>query len=392
MAMSGLIRMFVIEPCNAAFPRSISAHYFQEFHMAMRAHNFFAGPAVLPLPVVEAARDAAYDFAGLGMSIMEISHRSKEFDAVIQKAQQDALDLMGLSADEYAVLFVGGGASTQFAMVPMNFLRNKADYINTGEWSNKAIKEAKMLGNCHVAGSSEDQNFNYIPKTPAFSGDADYVHYTSNNTIFGTEFKSIPDVGDVPLVCDMSSDILSREMDYSRFSMMYAGAQKNLGPAGVTLVVVKKAWVETAKDDIPTMLRYKTHVSKESMFNTPPVYPIFVVGKTLEWIISEGGLGVIQKRNEKKAALIYDLFDTYADFYKGSVTNPEDRSLMNVTFRLPSEELEAKFIAEAKAENMYGLKGHRSVGGCRASIYNACPVESVEALARFMETFRTANM
>jgi phosphoserine aminotransferase len=358
----------------------------------MRAHNFFAGPAVLPLPVVEAARDAAYDFAGLGMSIMEISHRSKEFDAVIQKAQQDTLDLMGLSADDYAVLFVGGGASTQFAMVPMNFLRNKADYINTGEWSGKAIKEAKMLGNCHVAASSEDQNFNYIPKNPAFSGDADYVHYTSNNTIFGTEFKNIPDVGDVPLVCDMSSDILSREMDFSRFSMIYAGAQKNLGPAGVTLVVVKKAWVETAKDDIPTMLRYRTHVSKESMFNTPPVYPIFVVGKTLEWIISEGGLGVIQQRNEKKAALIYDLFDSYADFYKGSVTNPEDRSLMNVTFRLPSEELEAKFIAEAKAEKMFGLKGHRSVGGCRASIYNACPVESVEALARFMETFRTANM
>ncbi len=359
--------------------------------MAMRAHNFFAGPAVLPLPVIEAARDAAYDFAGLGMSIMEISHRSKEFDAVIQKAQSDALAIMGLSADEYAVLFVGGGASTQFAMVPMNFMRGTADYINTGEWSKKAIKEAKMLGSCNVAATSEDANFNYIPKEFSFTPGADYVHYTSNNTIYGTEFKSIPDVGDVPLVCDMSSDMLSREMDYSRFSLIYAGAQKNLGPSGVTLIVVRKAWVEQAKDDIPTMLRYKTHVSKDSMFNTPPVYPIFVLGKTLEWIIAEGGLGVIQERNEKKAALIYDIFDANPDFYKGAVTNAEDRSLMNVTFRLPSEELEAKFIAEAKEQKMYGLKGHRSVGGCRASIYNACPVESVEALARFMEQFMAAN-
>lgn len=359
--------------------------------MAMRAHNFFAGPAVLPLPVIEAARDAAYDFAGLGMSIMEISHRSKEFDAVIQKAQSDALAIMGLSADDYAVLFLGGGASTQFAMVPMNFMRGTADYINTGEWSTKAIKEAKMLGSCNVAASSEDKNFNYIPKEFSLTPGADYVHYTSNNTIYGTEFKSIPDVGDVPLVCDMSSDMLSREMDYSRFSLIYAGAQKNLGPSGVTLVVVKKSWVEQAKDDIPTMMRYKTHVSKDSMFNTPPVYPIFVLGKTLEWIIAEGGLGVIQERNEKKAALIYDIFDANPDFYKGAVADAEDRSLMNVTFRLPSEELEAKFIAEAKEQKMYGLKGHRSVGGCRASIYNACPVESVEALARFMEQFMAAN-
>ena len=317
---------------------------------------------------------------------------SKEFDAVIQKAQSDALAIMGLSGDEYAVLFLGGGASTQFAMVPMNFMHGKADYINTGEWSTKAIKEAKMLGTCNVVASSEDQNFNYIPKDVTFSPDADYVHYTSNNTIYGTEYKHIPDVGNVPLVCDMSSDMLSREMDYSRFSLIYAGAQKNLGPSGVTLVVVKKAWVEEkAKSDIPTMLRYKTHVAKDSMFNTPPVFPIFVLGKTLEWILAEGGLGAIQERNEKKAALIYDMFDAHADFYKGAVTDPEDRSLMNVTFRLPSEELEAKFIAEAKAQQMYGLKGHRSVGGCRASIYNACPVESVEALARFMEEFSAAN-
>jgi phosphoserine aminotransferase len=360
--------------------------------MATRAHNFFAGPAVLPLPVIEAARDAAYDFAGLGMSIMEISHRSKEFDAVVQKAQADTLELMGLSADDYAVLFLGGGASTQFAMVPMNFLYTKAEYVNTGEWATKAIKEAKLMGETVVVASSEDRNFNYLPKELPFSGTADYVHYTSNNTIYGTEFKTVPDTGNVPLVCDMSSDILSRQLDFSKFSLIYAGAQKNLGPAGVTLVVVKKAWVEEkAKTNIPTILKYKTHVAKESMFNTPPVFPIYVVGKTLEWIKNEGGLGVIQERNEKKAALLYDLFDAHADFYKGAVTNPEDRSLMNVTFRLPSEELEAKFIAEAKGQQMFGLKGHRSVGGCRASIYNACPVESVEALAKFMEEFYAVN-
>lgn len=359
--------------------------------MATRAHNFFAGPAVLPVPVIEAAKEAAYDFAGLGMSILEISHRSKEFDAVVQKAQADALEIMGLSADDYAVLFLGGGASLQFAMVPMNFLHGKAEYINTGEWATKAIKEAKLIGETVVVASSEDAKFNYIPKNPVFSADTDYVHYTSNNTIYGTEFKSTPAVGNVPLVCDMSSDMLGRRLDYSKYSLIYAGAQKNLGPAGVTLVIVRKAWVEEkAKSDIPTMLKYKTHVSKESMFNTPPVFPIYVVGKTLEWIRNEGGLDVIQERNEKKAAMLYDIFDTYPEFYKGTVVK-EDRSLMNVTFRLPSEELEEKFIGEAKKQKMFGLKGHRSVGGCRASIYNACPVASVEALAKFMEDFRVAN-
>ncbi|MCZ7558408.1 MAG: 3-phosphoserine/phosphohydroxythreonine transaminase [Bacteroidia bacterium] len=360
--------------------------------MATRAHNFFAGPAVLPLPVVEAARDAAFDFAGLGMSIMEISHRSKEFDAVIQDAQRDMLELMGLSADEYSVLFVGGGASTQFAMLPMNFLHTRAEYINTGEWATKAIKEAKLFGEVSVVASSEAENFNHIPKNVQFSGTADYVHYTSNNTIYGTEYKHIPDTGNVPLVCDMSSDILGRAMDFSKFSLIYAGAQKNLGPAGVVVVVVKRAWVEEkAKDGIPTMLKYKIHVSKESLYNTPPVFPIFVVGQTLKWIKGLGGLEAVQEMNEKKAALLYNLFDAYPEFYKGTVVHPEDRSLMNVTFRLPSEELEEKFIGEAKKLRMFGLKGHRSVGGCRASIYNACPTESVEALAKFMEDFMAAN-
>ncbi|MBR9974638.1 MAG: 3-phosphoserine/phosphohydroxythreonine transaminase, partial [Bacteroidetes bacterium] len=318
--------------------------------MATRAHNFFAGPAILPVPVIEAARDAAYDFAGLGMSILEISHRSKEFDAVVQKAQADTLEIMGLSADDYAVLFLGGGASMQFAMVPMNFLHAKAEYVNTGEWATKAIKEAKLMGETVVVASSEDKNFNYLPKDLPLSGTADYVHYTSNNTIYGTEYKTVPDAGNVPLVCDMSSDILSRQLDFTKYSLIYAGAQKNLGPAGVTLLVVKKAWIEEkAKTNIPTMLKYKTHVSKESMFNTPPVFPIFVVGKTLEWIKNEGGLGVIQERNEKKAALLYDIFDANPDFYTATVADKQDRSLMNVTFRLPSEELEAKFISEAKA-------------------------------------------
>ncbi len=360
--------------------------------MATRAHNFFAGPAVLPLPVVEAARDAAYDFAGLGMSIMEISHRSKEFDAVIQDAQRDMLELMGLSADEYSVLFVGGGASMQFAMLPMNFLHTRAEYINTGEWATKAIKEAKLFGEVSVVATSEPEKFNHIPKNVQFSGTADYVHYTSNNTIYGTEYKHIPEVGNVPLVCDMSSDMLGRVVDFSKFSLIYAGAQKNLGPAGVVVVIVKKSWVEEkAKDGIPSMLKYKTHVSKESLYNTPPVFPIFVVGQTLKWLKGLGGLAAVQEMNEKKAALLYDLFDAHPEFYKGTIADKVDRSLMNVTFRLPSEELEEKFIGEAKKFRMYGLKGHRSVGGCRASIYNACPKESVEALAKFMEDFMAAN-
>lgn len=360
--------------------------------MATRSHNFFAGPAVLPLPVVEAARDAAFDFAGLGMSIMEISHRSKEFDKVMTEAQDDALALMGLSKDDYAVLFLGGGASTQFAMVPMNFLQNKADYVNTGEWSTKAIKEAGMLGTCNVVASSEEEKFNHIPKNIPWSADADYAHFTTNNTIYGTQYRQMPDSGNVPLVADMSSDMLSRELDYGKFSLIYAGAQKNLGPAGVTMVVVKKAWVEEkAKSNIPTMLRYATHIKKDSMFNTPPAFPVFVVGQTLKWILSEGGLGAVEQRNIRKAKLIYDVIDAYPGFYNGSVKDKDDRSLMNITFRLPSEDLETTFINDAKTLKMYGLKGHRSVGGIRASTYNACPVESVEALAKFMEEFYRAH-
>jgi phosphoserine aminotransferase len=357
-----------------------------------RAHNFFAGPAVLPLSVVEETRDAVMDFANIGVSIMEISHRDKAFDKVVTEAQADALSIIGLSADEYAVLFLGGGASLQFAMLPLNFLQKKADYVNTGEWASKALKEAKIIGEAVEVASSKATNFNQIPKNIKFSGDADYVHITTNNTIFGTQWKKDPDVGNVPLVADMSSDMLGIKRDFKKYSLIYAGAQKNLGPSGIVMIIIKKAWMEAkAKQNLSSMLKYKTHVDAGSMYNTPPCLPLFVIGRTLKWIIKEGGLEAIQARNEKKAKLLYDLFDAYPNFYKGNVVNKEDRSLMNVTFNLPTPELEEKFIAEAKAKKMLGLKGHRSVGGMRASIYNACPMESVELLARTMEEFYKVN-
>ena len=357
-----------------------------------RAHNFFAGPAVLPLSVIEETRDAVMEFSNMGVSIMEISHRDKAFEKVVTEAQADALSIMGLSAEEYAVVFLGGGASLNFAMVPMNFLQKKADYVNTGEWASKAIKEAKLIGEVVEVASSKATNFNQIPKNIKFSGDADYVHITTNNTIFGSQWKHDPDVGGVPLISDMSSDMLGIKRDFKKYSLIYAGAQKNLGPSGVAMIVIKKAWMEAkGKQNLPSMLKYKTHVDAGSLYNTPPCLPIFVIGRTLKWIIKEGGLEAIQARNEKKAKLLYDLFDAYPNFYKGNVVNKEDRSLMNVTFNLPTPELEEKFIAEAKPKKMLGLKGHRSVGGMRASIYNACPMESVELLAKFMEEFYTAN-
>jgi phosphoserine aminotransferase len=357
-----------------------------------RAHNFFAGPAVLPLSVIEETRDAVMDFAGIGVSIMEISHRDKAFDKVVAEAQADALTLMGLSAQDYAVIFLGGGASFQFAMLPLNFLQKKADYVNTGEWASKALKEAKIIGEAVEVASSKATNFNQLPKNIQYSADADYVHITTNNTIYGTEWKTDPDVGAVPLTADMSSDILSIKRDFSKYSLIYAGAQKNLGPSGVVMVVIKKAWMEAkAKQNLSSMLKYKTHVDAGSMYNTPPCLPVFVVGRTLKWIIKEGGLEAIAARNQKKAKLIYDIFDAYPAFYKSAVAVKEDRSLMNITWNLPTPELEEKFITEAKAKKMLGLKGHRSVGGMRASVYNACPMESVELLAKFMEEFYTAN-
>jgi phosphoserine aminotransferase len=360
--------------------------------MSTRAHNFNPGPAVLPLSVLEETREAVMNFANLGMSIMEMSHRSKEFEAIAQDAEKDALAIMSLSAQDYAVCFLGGGASLQFAMVPMNFLHTKADYLVTGEWATKAAKEAKMIGAVNEAASSKDKNFNYLPKIYKFSPDADYVHITTNNTIYGTEWKSVPDVGNVPLISDMSSDMFGAKREWSRYSLIYAGAQKNLGPAGVTMVVIKRAYLESkAKEQVSTMLKYKTHVEGKSLYNTPPVFAIYVLGRTLKWIQKEGGLDAMVARNQKKAKLIYDAIDAHPTFYKGTVTDKADRSVMNLTWNLPTPELEEKFVAEAKKKGMVGLKGHRSVGGIRSSQYNACPVESVETLAKFMEEFYTAN-
>jgi phosphoserine aminotransferase len=360
--------------------------------MPSRAHNFFAGPAILPVPVLEETRDAVMNFAGLGVSILEVSHRSKEFDAVILDAQKDALALMGLSEQDYAVIFVGGGASMQFAMLPMNFLHTSADYFITGEWATKAAKEAKFFGTVNEAGSSKDKNFNYLPETWKFSPSADYVHITTNNTIYGTEWKNVPDTGSIPLVADMSSDMFGVKRAWGRFSLIYAGAQKNLGPAGVTMVVIKRSYLEAkAKEQVPTMLKYKTHVEKLSLYNTPPVFAVFVLGKTLKWIQREGGIEAVEVRNRKKAKLVYDAIDAHPSFYKGTVLNREHRSVMNLTWTLPTVELEEKFVSEAKKKEMLGLKGHRSVGGIRASLYNACPVESVEFLVSFMEQFYQAN-
>lgn len=358
----------------------------------MLSHNFFAGPAVLPETVVKETAAACIDFTGKGIGIMEVSHRSKEFDAVIKTAQNDCLKLMDLDAQEYSVLFLGGGASTQFMMVPQNFLKTKADYILTGVWAEKASKEAKLFGEVNIAASSKETNYNHIPKSYNFHSDSDYVHITTNNTIFGTEFKNDPETGNVPLVADMSSDFLGLRRDFKKYSLIYAGAQKNIGPSGVTVVILKKEWLEQqGKSGMPTMLNYKTHVKEESLFNTPPTLPIFAVGRTFKWLESMGGLEAMEQHNIKKADMIYNVIDAYNDFYKGTVTDSIDRSLMNITWNLPTPELEDKFVNEAKQQNMLGLKGHRSVGGIRASVYNACPIASIEALVKFMEEFYRNN-
>ncbi len=360
--------------------------------MPERVFNFYAGPATLPYDVIKEAAKGAVNFRNSGMSVMEISHRSPLFDEMFKQAQKDMLEVMNLSQDDYAVLFLGGGASTQFYTVPFNFLKEgmTADYVITGGWAKKALKEAKYFGNANIAASSEDRNFCYVPKTFQLTPGAAYVHTTSNNTLVGTQMKNFPETGDVPLVCDMSSDFLSRKLDFDRFSLIYAGAQKNIGPSGVTAVVIRRSWVESAREDVPTMPAYKTHVDKDSLFNTPPSFPVYVVGLVLKWIIEQGGLEAVEAANDKKAALLYDYMDDNSDFYSGTA-DKDSRSLMNVTFRLPSEDLEKKFVAESAAKNLIGLKGHRSVGGCRASIYNAMPYEGVEALVDFMKEFKRNN-
>lgn len=361
--------------------------------MANRIFNFNAGPSTLPLQVLEKVQQELLDYKGTGMSVMEISHRSPEFEEINDQAIALTRELTGLS-DDYHVLFVGGGASTQFAMVPMNFLpQGKTGvYVDTGSWSKKAIKEAEHLGQVKVIASSKETNYNYIPNPASYQvpGDAAYLHLTSNNTIFGTQYHRWPEAGGVPLVCDMSSDICSRQLDYSKFSLIYAGAQKNLGPSGVTMVIVRDDMLERCKDGNPTMLDYRTHAAKKSLYNTPPAFGIYMVKLVLEWVKEQGGLAGVDKVNRAKQERLYQVLDLNSDYYKGTV-KPDSRSWMNVSFRLPTEDLEKKFIAEAKAAGFGGLKGHRSVGGARASIYNAMTKEGIDKLAEFMDSFKTAN-
>ena len=359
---------------------------------ADRIYNFNAGPAALPLPVLEEIQESFLNFAGSGMSITEISHRSKWFDNVINDAITRIKRILQLD-DRFHVLFVQGGASMQFCMVPMNLLGagDSADYVNTGTWSTKAIKEAEIQGkSIQVVASSEDRNFAYIPKEIAFSPDAVFTHITSNNTIKGTQWAQFPDTGGAPIVSDMSSDIFSRPLEMERFGLIYAGAQKNMGPAGVCLVIIRDDLLARTPKDIPTMLRYTTFADKNSMFNTPPCFAIYTVQLVLKWLEETiGGLSKMEELNRKKAGLLYDFIDR-SDFYRATA-DKDSRSLMNVTFRLPSEELEAAFVAASLENGMGGLKGHRSVGGCRASIYNPTPLAAVESLVDFMKTFERDN-
>ncbi|MEE9429975.1 MAG: 3-phosphoserine/phosphohydroxythreonine transaminase [Melioribacteraceae bacterium] len=361
--------------------------------MEKRIYNLSAGPCTLPEEVMLEAQKDFYSYKGEGLSVMEMSHRSKSYDDIIVSAEKDIRTLLNIS-DDYAVMFLQGGATMQFSMIPLNIMppNNKADYINTGAWSKKAIKEAKRVGEVNVAASSEDSNFNYIPKQDAFNltADASYVHYTSNNTIFGTGFKTEPEVGNVPLVCDMSSDILSKPVDVNKYGLIYAGAQKNMGPAGAALVIIKKSLLERSPDTLHTYLNYNIHASKGSMYNTPPTYTIYIMGLVYKWLLKNGGLEAMQKVNEAKGKLLYDAIDNSGGYYKGAAAI-EDRSLMNVTFNLQSEELEKKFIAEGIAKDFIGLKGHRSVGGVRASIYNAFPTKGVEDLVELMNNFKKKN-
>jgi len=357
-----------------------------------RIYNFNAGPAALPLSVLEEVKESFLNFAGSGMSITEISHRSKLFDEVINDAVTRTKRLLGLD-DKYQVLFLQGGASLQFSMIPMNLLPDgkTADYVDTGTWSSKAIKEAQILGkNIKVVASSKDKNYSYIPANVKFNSDAVYVHITSNNTIKGTQWANFPDTGGIPLVADMSSDIMSRPFDPKPFGLIYAGAQKNIGPAGVCMVIIREDMLKTVPDNLPSMLKYTTFSSSNSLYNTPPCFSIYVIQLVLKWLEETiGGLEKIGEINKEKAKLLYETFDS-GNFYKGTAEKGS-RSLMNVTFRLPNEELEGKFIQEATKNGFGGLKGHRSVGGCRASIYNATTLDAIRALTGFMKEFEKKN-
>ena len=357
----------------------------------MKKHNFYAGPSILPEFTKEKTAEAILNFAGTELSVMEISHRSKEFVAVMEEARQLIRELLDVP-EGYTVLFLQGGASLQFLMAPMNLLKTKAAYLNTGVWASKALKEAKtFVGEVVEVASSKDKNFNYIPKNFVVPADVDFLHYTSNNTIYGTEILKDPEVP-VPWVCDMSSDILSRPVDVSKYDLIYAGAQKNLGPSGATVVIVKNAALGQVNRPIPTMLNYQTHIDNDSMFNTPATVPVFGCLQTLRWLKELGGVSAIEKKNKEKAELLYAEIDRNKMF-ASTVPDPADRSRMNVTFVMNPEyaELEAPFGAFAKARGLLGLAGHRSVGGFRASLYNALPLESVQALVETMKAFEKEN-
>lgn len=356
-----------------------------------RVHNFSAGPATLPLPVLEKAQNELTNYKEKGASIMEMSHRSPEYKEINDQASGRLKNILG-AGDDWEVLFLQGGASTQFLMAPFNFLSEDqtADYIDTGSWSSKAIKEAKLFGNVHIPFSSRDLNYTQVPTDKELnpSENAVYTHFTSNNTIFGTQFQEEPITNDSLLICDASSDFLSKPINLNKYALIYAGAQKNLGPAGVTVVMIRKSFMKNQKSDaLPTMMNYQTHLDK--IFNTPPVFAVYLVNYVLEWIIEKGGIAHFEEINTKKANLLYDELDK-DEFYRGTVEK-DSRSKMNVTFRLQNEDLEQTFLSEAAEKNLVALKGHRSVGGIRASIYNACEMESVETLVDFMQDFRKRN-
>ncbi|MBQ2815721.1 MAG: 3-phosphoserine/phosphohydroxythreonine transaminase [Clostridia bacterium] len=358
-----------------------------------RVYNFSAGPSMLPEKVLKTAAEEMLDYKGSGQSVMEMSHRSKTYQAIFDETEALLREVMNIP-DNYKVLFLQGGASTQFAMIPFNLMNknNKADFVVTGQWAKKAYKEAARYGTANVVASSEDKTFSYIPKLDkaTFTPNADFFHICVNNTIYGTKWNTLPETGDVPLIGDISSCILSEPIDVSKFGMLYAGAQKNMAPAGVTIVIIREDLIGNAMDITPTMLNYQTHSENGSMFNTPPCYCIYIAKLVLEWIKNDiGGLEKMKEINEKKAKLLYDFLDS-SEMFRGTVV-AEDRSLMNVPFVTGNDELDAKFVKEATAAGFVNLKGHRSVGGMRASIYNAMPVEGVEKLVDFMKAFEAAN-
>ncbi|MEE0432500.1 MAG: 3-phosphoserine/phosphohydroxythreonine transaminase [Lachnospiraceae bacterium] len=357
-----------------------------------RVYNFSAGPAVLPEEVLQEAADEMLDYRGTGMSVMEMSHRSKAYDTIIKEAEADLRELMNIP-DNYKVLFLQGGASQQFAMIPMNLMKNRvADYIVTGQWAKKAYQEASLYGKANKIASSEDKTFSYIPDCSdlPISEDADYVYICENNTIYGTKFKTLPNTKGKPLVADVSSCFLSEPVDVTKYGVIYGGVQKNIGPAGVVIVIIREDLItEDVLPSTPTMLRYKIHADADSLYNTPPAYGIYICGKVFKWLKKMGGLEAMKERNEKKAKILYDYLDE-SKLFKGTVRK-EDRSLMNVPFITGNEELDAKFVKEAKEAGFENLKGHRTVGGMRASIYNAMPIEGVEKLVEFMKKFEAEN-